>query len=365
MKIAILGSRGIPNTYGGFEQAAEKISQYLVEKGHDITVYNPSDHLYKEKSFNGVTIKRTFSNEKIFRFLNVFIFDYLSLKDAVKGDYDIILELGYHPAAFFYHLTKKCKSKIFTHMAGMEWQRSKWNKPTQKFIKYLEKVGVRKSDGIIADNLGISDYLKNEYNNVDSYFLTYGAELFDKPDQNDLNQYGVKQNEYFMLLARFQKDNNIEMALDGYVLSGAQEPFLVVGGHENKFGSYLKNKFKDNTNIKFLGGVYDYNVLCSLRWYAKIYFHVHAVGGTNPSLLEAMASNAYIIAFNNPYNKNVLGEQSVYFDNEKDVSSIIKNHSDEKREEFIKINRRKIIDTYNWETVSEEYLQAFDKLLKS
>ena len=102
MKIAILGTRGIPNNYGGFEQLAEYLAKDLSAKGHKITVYNPTDHPYKEKNIENIKIQRIFSNERIFGFLNVFIFDFLSLLHASTKKYDIILELGYHPASIFY-----------------------------------------------------------------------------------------------------------------------------------------------------------------------------------------------------------------------------------------------------------------------
>jgi glycosyltransferase involved in cell wall biosynthesis len=162
-----------------------------------------------------------------------------------------------------------------------------------------------------------------------------------------------------MLVARFQKDNKIEMALDGYVRSGAREPFLVIGGHSNAFGSYLKTKYRDNPAIRFVGGVYDYIVLSSLRWYAKQYFHVHSCGGTNPSLLEAMASNAFIAAYNNVFNRHVLREWGCYFSTEQEVADIIRAYTGKEREVFARRNREQIAEVYRWDKVTEQYLQCF------
>ena len=117
------------------------------------------------------------------------------------------MELGYHPASLFYFLKKVRPTKIVTNFAGMEWKRSKWNGYTQKLIKFCEKIAVRRSDAIIADNIGIQEYIKAEYD-VDSFFSAYGAELFDDPDETVLQKYGLKRNGYFMMMARFQKDNN-------------------------------------------------------------------------------------------------------------------------------------------------------------
>lgn len=359
MKIAILGTRGIPNYYGGFEQCAQIISTYMVKNGHDVTVYNPDDHPFKKKKFSGVKIQRIFSNEKKLSVLNVFLFDFLCLCHALLNKYDIILELGYHPASLFYFINQIKPSIIVTNFAGMEWKRSKWNGSTQKLIKYCEKIAVRKSDAIIADNIGIQDYIKSEYK-MDSYFSAYGAELFYDPDEMVLNQYNLKKKKYFMMMARFQKDNNFEMILDGYVMSGRTHPFIVVGDNKNTYGNYLRKKYKDTKTIFFVGGIYDYQTLSSLRWYAQIYFHGHSCGGTNPSLLEAMASNAFIAAHDNQFNKAVLNHNGLFFQNSKNVSKIINSNFDDFRKKSILENKKKVALDYNWDKVCNDYLRIFN-----
>jgi len=364
MRIAILGTRGIPNNYGGFEQCAEIVSTYMVKKGHDVTVYNPTDHPFEKNSYNGVKIRRIFSNEKKLSFLNVFIFDFLCLCHAILNKYDIILELGYHPASLFYFLNKLNPTIIVTNFAGMEWKRSKWNGVTQKFIKFCEKLAVKKSDAIIADNIGIQDYIKTEYK-IDSFFSAYGAELFEHPDETILQKYGLKENNYFMMMARFQNDNNFEMILDGYVLSKSSDPFIVVGNHENPYGEYLKKRYKDTKTILFAGGIYDYQMLSSLRWYAQIYFHGHSCGGTNPSLLEAMASNAFIVAHDNQFNKAVLTENNLFFRNPEEVCQIINSDHAAFRKKTIPANKKKVAIDYNWDKICNDYLKIFNSFFKT
>lgn len=361
MKIAILGTRGIPNNYGGFEQCAEIISTYMVQRGHKVTVYNPSDHPFKGQIYKDVKIQKKFSNEKKLSFLNVFVFDFLSLFHAVLSKYDIILELGYHPASLFYFLKRLSPAKIITNFAGMEWKRSKWSGFTQELIRLCEKIAVKKSDAIIADNVGIQAYIKSEYN-ASSFFSAYGAELFDSPDPQILQNYSVEEKKYFMMMARFQKDNNFEMVLDGYALSGSENPILVIGNHQNEYGNYLKEKYKGNENIRFIGGIYNYAILCSLRWYADIYFHGHSCGGTNPSLLEAMASNAFIAAHDNQFNRAVLGQDALFFNGPKTVSKIIKTKHDDYREKTISANKIKVKYEYNWAKICNEYLQLFNQV---
>lgn len=363
MKIAILGTRGIPNNYGGFEQCAEKLGLWFVRKGHDVTQYNPYDHPYKDNCFNGIKIKHIFSNEKRLGHLGTFIYDYLSLKDAIKEDYDIILELGYSPCSLYYYLKDKRGAKIVTNMDGFELERRKWGRVARGILKYSERLAVEKSDALVADNPNIREYILKKYGR-ESHFIPYGAELFNSPQDGVLENYGLEKNDYYALVARLEPENSVETIIDGYILSKAPEPFVVIGSNSTKYGEFIKNKYKNCNNIKFLGGLYKYDGLSTLRWYSKLYFHGHSVGGTNPSLLEAMASNAYIAAHDNPFNKFVLGQDAYYFSNLSDIIDIIEYQNGYNKERFVKNNRLKIENIYNWEKVAEEYLKQFNKTIK-
>ncbi|MDC4203429.1 MAG: DUF1972 domain-containing protein [Candidatus Manganitrophus sp.] len=364
MKIAILGTRGIPNNYGGFEQIAENLSLHFVQKGHEVTVYNPDEHPYHSSEWNQVRIKHIFSKETNLGIWGTLIYDYLCLKEAAKEDYDIILEMGYVPGALFFGLKKRSGTKLVTNMDGLDWKRSKWNYALRKFTKFCEMRAVKLSDLMISDNLGIKKYIIENYNKS-SRFIPYGAELFYSPKEEFLKKFDLEVYKYYMIVARLEPENNIEMILDGYVGSKSSEPFAVIGNHTTKYGIYLKNKYRDHTNIKFLGGIYQDNTLNSLRWFSKLYFHGHSVGGTNPSLLEAMACNAYIAAHDNPFNKNVVQQDAFYFRNSEEISDLINSYTERFRDQFIKNNREKIKTAYNWEKVSEQYLDAFESVLRN
>ncbi len=367
MKIAILGTRGIPNNYGGFEQFAEYISVGLVEKGHDVTVYNPHFHPYQDDNFNGVKIRRCYSPEHLMGAAANFIYDYLCLKDALAQDFDIIYEAGYHSNAPSYSLFKNKKYPILiTNMDGLEWKRSKWNKATRMLIKYLEKLAVKKSHYLIADNVGIQQYYQDTFG-VNPFFIAYGANRVDCFLENAIHHYSVKKNQYYMLIARIEPENNIEVVLDGYIASGSAYPFLVVGNCKNKFGTYLMEKFK-NTHIRFIGPVYDIAVLDNLRHFSRAYFHGHSVGGTNPSLLEAMASSCLIVAHDNPFNKSVLKEGALYFESAEKVADLInsdKLSDNQLRSNMIELNLQEIANNYNWERIVDQHDELFRQLLSN
>ena len=265
----------------------------------------------KNLSWNGVNIKHIYDPENKIGTAGQFVYDFLSILDTSKKDFDIILELGYTSSSVSFGFHPK-KSIVVTNMDGLEWKRTKFSAKVQKFLQWAESLAVKKSDHLVSDSIGIENYLKKKYD-VESTYIPYGSHLFHDENISMLDAYNVKPYEYNMLIARLEPENSIEIILDGVVQADNNVPFLVIGKHETKFGEYLKNKFKNHKNIRFIGGVYDINALNNLRHFSNLYFHGHTVGGTNPSLLEAMASSALICANDNEFNSTILGDDAFYF----------------------------------------------------
>lgn len=366
MKIAILGTKGIPNNYGGYEQFAEFISKKLVERGHAVTVYNPSFHPFRGDNFNGVSIVSKYSPENLFGSAANFLYDFLCLKDALSRDFDIVYEAGYHSVAISYKLLNvrgRTRPTIITNMDGLEYKRSKWNSMTRGLIKRLEGIAVKESHFIISDNIGIQDYYLSKYG-VNSFFIPYGADPIESFDGAYLQRYSVEKFDYLILIARLEPENNIETIIDGYLLSSVRKPFIVIGNHKTSYGNYLKRKYK-NDLIRFVGGVYDKRELDSLRHFSVAYFHGHSVGGTNPSLLEAMACESFIIAHDNVFNKSVLFESALYFKNAVEVKEIVGKLSALRKayfESFIEENSKRLRIHYNWDDIVTQHEDLFRKL---
>ena len=363
MKIAILGTRGIPNNYGGFEQCAEYLSIGLVEKGHQVTVYSPDFHTYKEEIYQGIRIIRKASPQSFFgNSASNFIYDYLCLKDAVKKDFDIILELGLITSALSIIFCNHKNKVIVTNLDGLEWKRSKWNNIIQKITKKLEKYGVKHSDYLIADNAGIQEYIHDEYNR-ESEFIPYGAVDIAKPNTDCLVEYGLIAENYLLSIARLEPENNLEMMFDGYIESKIQTPYFVVGNHLTKYGDFLKDKYR-NTGIIFLGGIFNKAHLDNIRYYSKYYLHGHSVGGTNPALLEAMAAQTFILAHDNKFNKSVINENAYYFNSHSELSTLLDNEEIIKNKTaFIKNNLTRIDAVYRWSIVVDQYDYYFKRIL--
>jgi glycosyltransferase involved in cell wall biosynthesis len=253
---------------------------------------------------------------------------------------------------------------VTTNMDGLEWTRSKYSKPVQTFLKFAEKLAVRYSDFLISDSVEIQKYIKNKYNKTSTY-IPYGAEVFDNPDATVLDEFDLKINQYDMLIARFEPENSIEVILDGVVKANNGRTFLVIGNNDNDFGTHLKNKFASFDNIKFCGGIYDLGKLNNLRYFSNLYFHGHTVGGTNPSLLEAMASNSLICSNDNKFNRAVLDTNATYFLTTDDVAHhlLTVNKSEPQYEQLMENNKQKINELYTCDKIVSAYANHFEYIV--
>lgn len=354
IKIGILGTRGIPNNYGGYEQAATFLSVGLLEKGYDVTVYNSHNHPYRESEWNGVTIVRCFDPEKGTGTAGQFIYDLNCIRHARSQSYDVLLLLGYTSSSVWGRFYPK-KTVIISNMDGLEWKRAKYSLAVQKYLRVAEKWAVQYSDYLVADSPEIRRYLNEKYN-VDSCFIPYGAAIRNDQDKTALDSFGLTAGKYHLLIARMEPENNIEMILQGFTEANVPERFVVVGNVKNGFGRKMREKFARNKQILFAGSIFDQQQLHSLRAFASLYFHGHSVGGTNPSLLEAMASCVSIAAHDNPFNKAVLGDDASYFASLADIKRIlIENVETDKRQLQINNNFQKTEQQYNWPAIVDQY----------
>jgi glycosyltransferase involved in cell wall biosynthesis len=358
MKIAILGTRGVPNHYGGFEQFAEFFSVYLVQKGHEVYVYNSHNHPYQEKLFHGVHILHLNDPEHKFGTFGQFIYDYNCIRDARKRKFDIILQLGYTSNSIWCFLLPKSPI-IITNMDGLEWKRSKYSRPVRQFLKFAERLAAVSSDYLVADSLGIQEFLKKRYGKESTY-IAYGAHPFGNPDDIFLDGYDVEKGRYNMIMARFEPENNLEMVLDGVAMDENRTPILVVGNHMTRYGEKLKNKYAAHGHIRFTGGIYNLEHLNNLRYFSNLYFHGHSVGGTNPSLLEAMASHALIAAHDNHFNRGVLKENGLYFSDAFAVKELLQSVRKAGHQEKVARNFQAIVNDFNWDKINGQYLQLFE-----
>jgi glycosyltransferase involved in cell wall biosynthesis len=356
LRIGIMGTRGIPNYYGGFEQFAQYLSLGLAQRGHEVSVYNSSEHPYQQKEWNSVQIIHCKNREHKIGTLGQFFYDLNCINDARKRNFDILLHLGYtSDSIWFWRWPEKTINMV--NVDGMEWKRSKYNKLTRQFLKLAESLAAKNADLLIADSQQMQEHFFNAHGR-NPFYIPYGAEVFTEINPSVPGKYKLIPHHYFLLIARMEPENNIEMIIRGYLDSRREFPLVVIGNMTNKFGKYICAEY-DSPDIKYTGPVFDQPELNNLRYYSAIYFHGHSVGGTNPSLLEAMACGCNIAAHNNIFNKAVLQHEADYFSNSSEVACFINKPLDlliaNKRRQ---VNIEKILTTYNLEKNIDDYQEA-------
>ncbi len=349
MRIGIIGIRGIPNQHGGYEQFVEFAAPELVLRGHEVYVYNSTLHPYREKMWNGVHIITKYDPEDKIGTTGQFIYDLNCIIDAHKRNFDVILQLGYTSSSVWRFLLPR-KSLIVTNMDGLEWKRSKYSRNVRLFLLQAEKWAALHSDFLIADSIGIQRYLQKKYKRQSAY-IAYGAELVTDTDEAILENMGLEKYGYNLVVARMEPENNIETIIKGHLKSTNSIPLVIVGSYKNSHGLLLQKKYR-NTQIRFLGPIYDMESLNTLRYFSFYYIHGHSVGGTNPSLLEAMASRALIVAHNNIFNRSVLGDEAFYFKKAEDIVKILDHQIHRHDYDFMtQKNITKIETQYSWKHI--------------
>jgi glycosyltransferase involved in cell wall biosynthesis len=362
MKIAILGTRGIPNNYGGFEQCADYLSRMLVERGHEVIVYCSHNHPYKSDEYHGVQLVKCHDPESKIGTVGQFIYDLNCILDSRKRNLDILLQLGYTSSSIWNFLVNK-KHMLITNMDGLEFKRSKYNSLTKLFLRLAERTAVFHSDHLVADSKGISTYLFEKFHKPSTY-IAYGAEIPNQEYEESKLLFGLKAEGYDLVIARLEPENNLEMIIEGWLISDKKRELIIVGNHQTKYGEFLKQKFQ-HERLKFVGAIYDFPALNTLRHFSYLYFHGHSVGGTNPSLLEAMASSSLICIHNNAFNNAVIENKGFRFSDAKGVCHLMNTIIKENNKAQIENNLGLIKNQYSWKYITDKYEELFYSMLIS
>jgi len=362
VKIGILGTRGIPNRYGGFEELAENLSGLLALKGHEVWVYAPNNTFSANKQPNGTIVVNINIPAWLPGNLQTIIYDLRCLRHAHRQQLNVILECGYSFSPFLYLFRKKFRNRVVTNMDGMEWQRAKWGWLARRFLQLAESIAVKLSAEIIADHPVVQQYYQNRYG-VKANLISYGAN-FDHRSAPQAPSRASTHN-YLLVVSRPEPDNSLNEILHAYKLSTNPLRLLVVGQFTNGYGRKMVKQYSSN-KILFLGGIYDKLLLISMLEGSLLYIHGHTVGGTNPMLLEAMANGCHIVAHKNAFNQSVLENRAAYFSSESDLIYIF-NHTYEYARTLAKKGPENILvigTKYQWSDVADKYEELFHKLVE-
>ena len=350
-KVAIIGTQGVPAQYGGFESLAENLIGEHKSIDIDYTVYCSSkDYQNEIETYKGAKLK--YVNFHANGMQSVF-YDAICLMKTLRG-YDTVLALGNSAAVLFPLIKWLSKSKYVINIDGLDHERDKFSKAKRFYLRLIKKFNVKYGDVIVSDNKGIQDYVFEHYHR-NSELIAYGGDhtilpLSELDQVKILDSFGLKKNEYAITVCRIEPENNCHVILDAFSRLGKKIIFI---GNWNKseYGRNLKEKYSSISNIILHDPVYDLKQLFALRNNALCYMHGHSVGGTNPSLVEAMFFGKPIIAYNVIYNRETTFNKASYFESSDDIIEILTSGI---LNDGIML-RNIAYENYTWEKIVSQY----------
>ena len=375
--IGILGTRGIPARYGGFETAAETIAVGLRRAGFRVIAACEADNSSgaRPDTYQGIELVY-FPVRNSLRPMSEIFFDVRSLI-AIGTRVDAIYMLGYG-AGFFFWIARLLRKTLVVNSDGMEWKRPKFGRISRFLLRISERFGLTAANVIVADSKCVARYVEQTYGKT-PIFLAYGTASISSPptwDQSLMNKWRpglsnlLEPDDYYLVLARMEPDNNIDKIIQGFTLSRTTRKLLLVGPCiSREYLSRLKKLAGKDDRVVFAGAVYDLRVKMMLRWHSAAYLHGHMVGGTNPSLLEALSAGNVIIGTDVEFNREVIGNgtnlPAFYF--RPDPPSIA-NAIDAADPELLSLREKarlwgpaRIKEAYNWPDIIKGYERLFDK----
>ena len=355
IKLAIVGTQGIPNQYGGFEALAEHIAKHLSNQ-FEITVFC-SSIVYDKKLPESYGCKLKYLPLKANGIQSV-VYDIISILKSVRI-YDKILILG-ASGGIILPLLKRYKKKFILNFGGLDWKRSKWGRFAKVYLKLSEALSVKNCAVLISDNAAIQQYIKQEYNK-ESILVEYGGDQISREtiDEGDVKKYPFLNQRYALSVARIQPDNNIEMIFEAF--NNASLPLVFIGNwNTSKYGNNLKARFGNQGNIILLDAIYEQKELNKIRSNCSLYIHGHSAGGTNPSLVEAMNLGLPIFCYASGFNENTTEYKAFYFNSKTQLHKLVET-IDEIELQRLRNEMKLIAERrYKWNLIAEKYAACFN-----
>lgn len=377
--IFIIGSRGLPAQYGGFETFVEKLVSHKVSPRIRYHVACLSDERTgKHFDYKGADCFTV--NPPKLGPARVIAYDMMAINYSLKFikkegiQEPIFYILGNTIGAFIAYFSKKIQSiggVLLVNPDGLEWKRAKWSKPVQSYLKYSEKEMTKYADLIISDNRGIETYIHNTYPWSNTTFIAYGTDLSkttltaeDDSVRDWYQKWQTQEKEYYLILGRFVPENNYETAIREFMKSSTERDLVIICNHEgNPYFDELRQitGFDKDKRVKFVGTVYDQDLLKYIRNQAFAYIHGHEVGGTNPGLLEALAQTNLNLIFNVDFNHQVAQETALYWNKEDgNLSGLIDSVDGQVSfEDLGNAAKASMKENYTWEKIVGEYEELF------
>lgn len=361
--IAILGTRGIPACHGGFETFAERLALYLTERGWKVTVYCQGDRTVTSRiddTWSGIhriilPVKRTGASGTI-------EFDWACVRDTVKMRPDVALTLGYNTAIFCLWMKMRGIRNLI-NMDGLEWRRDKWRTHERAWLWLNERIGCWTGEHLIADHPAIADHLATRVSREKISTITYGADQIVDASTEPLGRYALNADNYGIVIGRPEPENSILEIVSAFSRKRRHAKLVVLGEYKKDRGYHRDVMTSASEEVIFPGAIYDPATVQALRYHSRFYLHGHKVGGTNPSLVEALGAGNAIIAHDNRFNRWVVGDGGRYFDSQ----SQCELHIDELLSDDLTVKQmrassvQRFSDVFRWNGILEKYEALFDE----
>ena len=383
INVFIVGSKGIPSNYGGYETFVDNL--VTLQRNYKIKYHVACmNQDVEEKEYNGarcfnVKVPDIGSAKAIYYDIEAIRKSIQYIKEN-KIEKPIIYVLACRIGPFIRNLKKqiiKLGGKLYVNPDGHEWLRSKWSAPVRKYWKLSEKLMVKYADLLICDSLNIEKYIKEAYQKYspNTTFIAYGAELLRSTLSNDdqkLNDWykekKIQAHKYYLIVGRFVPENNYKTMIEEFMKSNTEKDLVIVTNiEENNFFKNLRKEteFEKDKRIKFVGTVYHKELIKKIRENAYGYIHGHSVGGTNPSLIEALASTDLNLLYDVGFNREVGLDSALYWTLEdKSLSNLIEKcdkFDNGKIQEYAKLSSERVKKAYTWKKIINDYENVFLK----
>jgi glycosyltransferase involved in cell wall biosynthesis len=362
MKLAILGTRGIPANYGGFETFAEELSTRLAARGHNITVYGRSNNIrYPHKTYRGVrlAILPTIGTKH----LDTVAHTFLSVLHSVTQGFDCILMCN-AANAIFGIVPRVTGTPLALNVDGIERLRKKWGRLARAYYRLSERLATIIPNTIVTDAEVIHNYYLKEYGK-ESVMIAYGADCARTETTSTLDQLHVRQREYFLYVSRLEPENNAQVVIEAFEKVRTDKALLVVGDAPYAQPYIERLKATPDRRIYFPGAIYGTGYR-ELQSHAYAYVQATEVGGTHPALIEAMAAGNCVIAKDTPENREVLGDAGLFFRDAEDLRRQMElTLADRPLVERLRVrahDRAKV--RYSWDAVTDAYEKLFNDLTR-
>lgn len=363
-KLSILGIRGIPARHGGFETFAEKIALYLAGKGWDVTVYCqreadeefPSETIWGGVKLINITVRGQGS-------LGSVVFDFKSICRALSEG-GVFLTLGYNTAIFNLLQLFKGQTNII-NMDGIEWRRDKWGAIAKAWFWLNERAGCWIGNHLVADHPKIKEHLATRVSVDKITMIPYGGDEVLSADASLLAPYGIDQDNFSVIIARPEPENSFLEMVRAFSCKSRGHKLVVLGNftpERNLFHRQVMDAASGE--VIFPGAIYEAAIVQALRFYSRFYLHGHRVGGTNPSLVEALGAGCAVVAHDNHFNRWVAGPDAAYFGSEAACSELFDRLlSDDAAVQRMKAaSRKRFNERFTWEQVLREYEELLTRL---